>query len=192
MKHVSWYIGLLAALLVYAPVSRGQNVRLPSQLQEYYSAYNYAVAFSTPAERSALVRFSSAEVVRDSVGSERLARVYEYMQEVTTHEIEVDPGVFTDPDKPRDEWYHSSNLVRIHQVHQQADEGLIVEVTVYQLDEQDNLHFIEQMEDDDLKALGEQFRNSTIRTFTRYHQWTRSEGTWRKTAVFWQLLGSDR
>lgn len=92
-------IALVFPLQVFPALAQDEN--LPSEIEQYYEDYSFVAAFSTPGEQYRLMRFSSAEEVKEETGSERLSRVYAALERLRARELEADPQMAL---PPPEEW----------------------------------------------------------------------------------------
>ncbi len=184
-------ITLLATFLVaftfgWPPALSGQNLQVPSEIEQYMYARNFIASLSTPDERHTLSGFVTAEDVFEHTGSERLKKVFSYANFLNNLEIEIGSGITF----PMNEKRKFSNLGGIHQIkdiqYQNDGSELFLNVVVYRLHQETITHFISAYEQNDsppeIKLPSPTGPAYIVQT------WVKVNGSWMKKAADFHFL----
>lgn len=159
---------------------------LIDSVEEAYSAANFIVAFSTPAERSVLSHYSTSGSLPSSYRTARLVRVHDCLVALAA------------TDSPVERYLESANavypvpvreLVRIRSI-EQTDDYVDVLLTVHLLDMRTNLEMIRAYDDPTLDISSEAL-TASWETGMESNPWRRENHRWRQTEGSWRVVSDD-
>ena len=179
-------LALCGALFLSGSAATAVRPAMPAEVAAYYRDYNFANAFSSPAERRVLA--GSATVPADR----RLAQVARALARLADQTEELDPGIVlqrgADGGRTRHESEFRSDVVRFAAWHADDAKGeACVELEVLVLEAGTVGLFVASYDRltqggksvPDLEALMAVTRRLPLRSVER-HRWSRIDGAWRR------------
>jgi len=158
--------------------------KLPAEMVNFYSGYNFVSSFSTPKERSGLISLSKLPLKDRPKKSlpKRLKKVQEIANEIKRRIWRVDPGIAIFPIQTSD-GIISAELIIVDNFRTIKDR-LVVQVSVYSIEPKVNLILVSQYESysgDESKIPPLQERLELFQTLTprrELHHWVQMDGHW--------------
>ena len=193
---------LLSTLGWASPNQTSKNDKLPSQISEYYKAYNFVNSFSSKSEREVLVSYlSRSSLPKEFKSNKRLEKIFTLMQTLKRDVTHIDPGIVF-PRKPSNqEEVLSEGLLEIVNV-RRHDNEVSVEVDGHCIDSETNSKLIAQYDEykgEEKRLPSEEQIIEKARTKCSlgkegihigkaYDRWLFADGQWIKSEVEIELL----
>jgi hypothetical protein len=176
MRIPGFLVLAFSSLSFFPGLADGHEI--PPVVEHYYQGYNLVYAFSTAGER---MHMSSLQQSRLWQRDERLQQIAARMAELDHFVLQVDPKI--DPAAGTGNNY--TGIYTIAAVTPDDTDGMVVEVLVYQLSREQNIHLIRRY--DQLKQAPERIFQENVNelrySHREFHRWKQLGGIWYKTEV---------